>query len=132
MADNPITGDDSLNTPEPEFDELSQLSPETLQASLQAYHKALEEEFEVKASNSDPKKHDEITKDYFRKNRAFAAEQIVWLSKHSTSDSVRMAACKYIDQRASDEDVQSGDPIKELLIELGANDKTLKTTKTKK
>jgi hypothetical protein len=58
------------------------------------------------------------TRDFFRKNLAQAAAQVVWLSSNASSDSVRLNACKIIIKEALEDARSEGDPLKELLGQL--------------
>jgi hypothetical protein len=91
-----------------------------LQAELAAYKKALEEEFARSPSPEDraAENVEKYTRDFFKKNLATAAAQIVWLSGNSTSDSVRLRACQIIVKEALEDARADGDPIRDLLRDL--------------
>jgi len=107
-----------------EFEEKQELTEADLQAQLAAYQAAIRAEYEVQSSEAQtPREMEEITGDFFRRNASSAAAQIVWLSQNSSSDSVRLAAAKYVIDRGFKEQAESGDPIKEIIAGLQANDK---------
>lgn len=99
------------------------LSDAELQKELAEYKKALEQEFELaKDPNDRASENVEMyTRDFFKKNLAHAAASIVWLSSNSNSDSVRANCCKFIIQEAIADARADGDPIRDLLRELTAN-----------
>ena len=99
------------------------LSDEALSAELHSYAAALRQEFEIQqnktaASDKDTQNVEKYTRDFFKKNLAHAAAQIVWLSSNSTSDSIRLKASTFIVKEALAGSVADGDPITELLREL--------------
>lgn len=97
-------------------------SDDELQKELHKYAKALRQEFE-RAEHPDDRASENVekfTRDFFKKNLASACAQIVWLSANSTSDSVRLQACKTIVHEALSASKADGDPVKEILQSLGA------------
>ena len=130
-APNEETPKDSSSPPDPDKPEIpdSQLenaeltfgpSDEELQAELHKYAKALREEF-ARAESPDDRAAENVekyTRDFFKKNLATAAAQVVWLSANSTSDSVRLRACQIIIKEALEDARADGDPIKDLLSGL--------------
>lgn len=117
-----------MATNEPNFDELNdkadkgELTPENLQTELNKYAAAIESEFRI-ASAGSPENVDEYARDFFKKNIHSAAAQIVWLAVNSTSDSVRLAASKYVVEQAISDAKGDGDPLKDLMKELSATKK---------
>jgi len=127
---NPANNEENSETPEDtdshnneEDTELQfGLSDEALQKELHSYAAALRQEFELSQSKT---KDDEsaqnverYTRDFFKKNLAHAAAQIVWLSSNSTSDSIRLKASQFIVKEALAGAQADGDPISELLRSL--------------
>jgi len=113
MPENP----DSPLDPDKDFDELmadEDLTPEKLQAKLNDYHAAFEQEFTVAVEKS-PDNVIEYTTDFFKKNVAMAAAQIVWLAGNAESETVAGKDAK-----------GDGDPFKKLFAELQANGKSKK------
>lgn len=96
------------------------LSDEELQRELHKYAKSLREEFARSESPDDraAENVEKYTRDFFKKNIAHAAAQVVWLSANSTSDSVRLRACQIIIKEALEDARADGDPIKDLLSGL--------------
>ena len=97
------------------------LSDEALQAELHSYAQALRQEFELtqaKQADNETTNVERYTRDFFKKNLAHAAAQIVWLSSNSTSDSIRLKASQFIVKEALAASIGDGDPIAELLREL--------------
>jgi len=109
-------------TPEEENTELQfGLSDEALQAELHSYAAALRSEFELaqaKQADNETQNVERYTRDFFKKNLAHAAAQIVWLSSNSTSDSIRLKASQFIVKEALAGAQADGDPISELLRSL--------------
>ena len=107
-----------------DFDSLmgdNNLTQESLQAELNKYAEAFKQEYEL-ATAASPENVEEYTRDYFKKNVHSAAAQIVWLANNAESESVRGNMAKYIVEAAIAEGDAAGDPIKELLKSLTAND----------
>lgn len=97
------------------------LSDEALQAELHSYAAALRSEFELaqaKQADNETQNVERYTRDFFKKNLAHAAAQIVWLSSNSTSDSIRLKASQFIVKEALAGAQADGDPISELLRSL--------------
>ena len=119
-SENP---DNPQNPDTPDDTELQfGLSDGELQKELHSYAAALRQEFELSQSKT---KDDEsavnverYTRDFFKKNLAHAAAQIVWLSSNSTSDSIRLKASQFIVKEALAGAQADGDPISELLRSL--------------
>lgn len=121
-SDKP-NSDNEPKEPRP-FEELmadDALTEAGLQAELEKYREALRGEYEV-ATTKNPDNIIELTRDFFKNNSSEAAAQVVWLMCHADSETVRLSAAKYvIDHGAVDAKVD-GDPIKDLLTKLQAND----------
>jgi hypothetical protein len=103
------------------FDELDKLADSgklDLQKELAKYRKAYQEEFEEsqKIAPDDAEQH---TQDFFRKNLPELVAQVVWLAHNAESDAVRLSACKFGINEALKDSRAEGDPIKNLLKELG-------------
>jgi len=99
------------------------LSDEALQKELHSYAAALRQEFELQQNKTQTHQEDHqnverYTRDFFKKNLAHAAAQIVWLSSNSTSDSIRLKASQFIVKEALAASRDDGDPISELLRSL--------------
>jgi len=97
------------------------LSDEALQKELHSYAQALRQEFEdsqAKTQDNETQNVERYTRDFFKKNLAHAAAQIVWLSSNSTSDSIRLKASTFIVKEALAASANDGDPISELLRSL--------------
>ena len=127
-AHNAVPEDDDETTHQPstprDFDSLmgdDSLTQESLQAELNKYAEAFRQEYELN-TNVDPSNVEEYTKDFFRKNVHSAAAQIVWLANNAESESVRGNMAKYVVEAAVAEGDAAGDPIKDLLKKLTAND----------
>ena len=130
MPENP----DSPLDPDKDFDELmadEDLTPEKLQAKLNDYHAAFEQEFTVAVEKS-PDNVIEYTTDFFKKNVAMAAAQIVWLVGNAESETVRANCSKYVIEQAGKDATGDGDPFKKLFAELQANGKSKKEGATNK
>jgi len=129
MTENPQNPENPENTDTPKDPDNAEdtelqfgLSDEALQKELHSYAAALRQEFELSQSKT---KDDEsaqnverYTRDFFKKNLAHAAAQIVWLSSNSTSDSIRLKASQFIVKEALAGAQADGDPISELLRSL--------------
>jgi len=121
--ENSETPKDTESTEDTDSQELQfGLSDGELQKELHSYAAALRQEFELSQSKT---KDDEsavnverYTRDFFKKNLAHAAAQIVWLSSNSTSDSIRLKASQFIVKEALAGAQADGDPISELLRSL--------------
>ena len=103
-----------------EFDELMNdpnLTEETLQAKLEQYRLAIKQEYEVAVAEK-PEEAAELTTEFFKANSQHAAAQIQWLSIHADSETVRLAASKYIIEKAFKDSHADGDPIKEMIQSL--------------
>lgn len=100
------------------------LTPETLQARLQKYHAAFESEFKLaeEAANTEGESSKEITQRFFKEHVPVAAAHIIFLAQNSTSDAVRLSACKEIIKLGLESDVRTGDPIADLIEKLKKND----------
>jgi hypothetical protein len=99
------------------------LSDEALQAELHSYAAALRQEFELTTNSKtahpdDTANVEKYTRDFFKKNLAHAAAQVVWLSSNSDSDSIRLKASMFIIKEALAASREEGDPISELLKSL--------------
>jgi hypothetical protein len=111
-----------------EFDELKdkadsgELTQETLQQRLNEYSAALKAEFETQTKEN-PENVEEYCKDFFRRNVHSLAAQVIWLANNAESESVQLSAAKFGIGMALDEAKGEGDPIKDLLKSLQANDK---------
>jgi hypothetical protein len=99
--------------------ESGELTQEGLQEKLNAYHKALSEEFAVKAKAA-PENTEEYTREFFKDNVHLAAAQIVWLAGNAESESVKLNACKTIVTEALADARADGDPIKDIINGLKA------------
>lgn len=99
-----------------------ELTPESLQRQLNEYQAALESEFaESQKEKSDNHGAEAITNtlEYFEKHVPLACAQIIWLSQHSTSDSTRLSANKYVIDRVFKGFVESStDPVTAILNKL--------------
>lgn len=124
-TDSSDTPDNSLYSYEKLSDlaDAGELTEEKLQEVLNGYAKAFQEEFEKSVSNS-PENVEEYTRDYFKKNVATAAAQIVYLSNNAFSESVKLRAAQMVVSEALKDSRADGDPIRELLTELAKNDPT--------
>lgn len=84
---------------------------------LRKYQQAIEQEYEraeAKAKTVDETVENSV--EFFRKNAAHAGATIVFLMEHSTSDSVRLGAAKYVIDRVMRGQVDApGDPVAEIL-----------------
>lgn len=70
-----------------------------LQARLIAYHKAIEEEFNVinaAVATGEPDAIAEAARSFLIKETAKAAETIGWLAQNATSEAARLSAAKFI------------------------------------
>lgn len=94
-----------------------ELTQESLQQKLQAYHAALKSEFEV-TSEKDKKAQEDVSRDYLRKHVPVALAQVVHLAQFSTSDSVRLNASKFIIGESFKDEAEKGDPIADLIEQL--------------
>lgn len=110
-------GFDELN----EAAEAGELTPEQLQSELDRYAEALRQEFETK-TEEEPENVEAYTRDFFKKNIHTAAAQIVWLSMHAESESVKASMSKYIIEAALKNEEEGKDPVRDLLKQLQAND----------
>lgn len=109
---------DPSNRKEPDFE----VDDKAVQAEMQRYAKAVEEEFaRSEAANREPNIVD-TTRSFFKKHVDIAAAQVLYLAVHSTSDSVKLNASKLIITEALADARAAGDPIKDLLAELQMND----------
>jgi hypothetical protein len=122
--DEDEAGDEEAAESEDEAEKLQfGLSDEALQAELHSYAAALRQEFELtnNSKSSAPEDHANVeryTRDFFKKNLAHAAAQVVWLSSNSDSDSIRLRASMFIIKEALAASAAEGDPISELLSQL--------------
>lgn len=114
MSDEPRDFDELMSDPN-----LDQKMGET---ELQKYAKALQQEFEKKSA-VEPDNVEVYLKEFWKANVHSAAAQIVWVSNHSTSDTARLAASKFIVQEAFAEEQAGQDPVRDLLKQLAGNDK---------
>jgi hypothetical protein len=96
------------------------LSDKALSEELHKYAAAIRSEFELSQSKAitDETNVEKYTRDFFKKNLAHAAAQIVWLSSNSTSDSIRLKASMFIVKEAVAGSVAEGDPMAELFKQL--------------
>jgi hypothetical protein len=96
-----------------------ELTPEVLQAKLNQYHEAFRQEFEDSLKSADANVQ-AYTTDFFQKNVHHSAAQIAWLAINAESESVRLAASKYVVEMATKQSAEqtANDPIKELLESL--------------
>lgn len=111
--------------PQDEFEELMAddgLTEEKLQAKLEQYQTAIQQEYEI-ATQKSPENVDEYTTKFFRDNTPLAAAQIVWLAHNADSESVRANLLKYIIEQAKEIENASGDPIKDLIASLKTKSK---------
>jgi hypothetical protein len=122
-----MTDNASDPTPDYEFEKLSdladagELTQENLQEMLNGYANALQQEFEANVAKS-PDDVEVYTRDFFKKNVHSAAAQIVYLSNNAFSESVRLKAASLVITEALKDSRADGDPIRDLLKELAAND----------
>jgi hypothetical protein len=117
---------DDENEDYQELDKLAdngELTQETLQAKLNAYHEAYKQEFLEKTATS-PENVEEYTRDFFKQNIHMAAAQIVWLAGNAESESVKLRASQLIVSEALVDDRASGDPIKNIIEGLKAKKTT--------
>lgn len=108
----------------PTFDELNQkdeLTQQELQTALNTYAEAIRTEFEDSLKEQDELENvPKYTQDFFKRNVAAAAAQIVWLGNNADSETVKLSASKYVVDKALEDATKDGDPIRDLLKELGA------------
>ena len=122
--ENSETPKDTESTEDTDSQELQfGLSDGELQKELHSYAAALRQEFELSQSKTataenETQNVEKYTRDFFKKNLAHAAAQIVWLSSNSTSDSIRLKASQFIVKEALAGAQADGDPISELLRSL--------------
>jgi len=117
----PEKPENELN-PDKDFSKLMQdkeLTPEKVQAKLNEYHAAFEQEFTTAVEKS-PDNVIEYTTDFFKKNVAMAAAQIVWLVGNAESETVRANCSKYVIEQAGKDATSDGDPFKKLFAQLQA------------
>jgi hypothetical protein len=114
---NPLNPD---NNGDDEDNDL-ELTPERLQETLNNYAEAFRQEFETSTAAS-PENVEEYTRDFFKRNIHSAAAQIVWLANNASSESVKLKACTTIVHEALAPSTTPDDPIKQLMLELSAND----------
>lgn len=93
------------------------LTPDKLNTVLNEYAQAYKEEFELKSQEA-PENVEEHTRDFFKRNSAASAAQIVWLSNNADSETVRLNASKTVLTMAFADAKADGDPIKQLLNDL--------------
>ena len=107
-----------------EFPDLSpdeEHTPDSLEQKLHEYAAAVRSEFAAAeaAANGDPKENaDQFAADFAKDNLGNSLAQIAWLSQNSTSDSVRLNACKFLTELAREDARKDGDPFKELMRRL--------------
>jgi hypothetical protein len=106
------------------------MTPEECQRKLEEYSKAVREEFALQQEAREKEKAGldtltvhEFTQDFFKKNIAHAAAQIYHLAMHAESETVRLKAATTIIEKALQDAVAQGDPIKNLLQEITAKSK---------
>jgi len=105
----------------PDLDPEAEHTPESLEATLHEYAKAVRSEFEIAQANAEksPQENAEgFAVDFAKNNLGNSLAQIAWLSQNSTSDAVRLNASKYLTDLAREDAKKDGDPIKQLLQEL--------------
>lgn len=104
------------------YDELiddPSLTEEELNAELNAYAKALADDLEKKNSQAgDTEQVQNNTKEFFQRNAAMAAAQVAWLANNAYSESVKLAAAKFIIQGAVTNENKDIDPLADLMREL--------------
>lgn len=101
---------------------LSEAEVKNLQEQHAAYVKALNEEFERKTA-VEPENVDQHMKDFFKANVHYAAAQVVHLSMHADSETVRLSASKLIITEARQAEEAAKDPMKAIIEGLQNNDK---------
>lgn len=110
---------------EPTFNELmkkadaGELSSRELEYIMQEHARMVREEFEA-ATAENPENAEKAKVDFCRNHMGTSLAQIQWLSLNADSESVRLAASKFLVQGAIDESEREGDPIKELMQKLQA------------
>lgn len=100
--------------------ESDELTEELVKEHLNAYAKALRQEFEDKTAE-EPEQVELHTRNFFKKNVHSAAAQVVWLSGNAESETVRLNASKYIVSVAIEAEKDSEDPVAEIIKHLQAN-----------
>lgn len=117
---------------EPEFEPNKDDTPESLEAKLQAYARAVRTEFETseQAKEAGNENAEQFSIDFAKENLANNLAQVQWLAQNSTTDNVRLSAAKYMIQLAREDAANEGDPIKNLLNELSGK-RLPKTDKSK-
>jgi len=127
MENQPQNPQNNEEQPQDEFTKLNELAdkgeltPQSLQETLNKYAESLEQEFKA-TSSIDPANIPEYTRNFFKENVYTAAAQIVFLSNNADSESVRLRAAQTILQQAFADAEKDGDPIRELMQELAKND----------
>lgn len=107
------------------FDEMAsdpEFTDEDVKRELASFAEALRQEFEEK-QHAQPENVAQHTQEYFKANSPHAIAQIVWLSIHAESETVRMNASKYIVEKAISKEEADKDPVSALLRKLAGNDK---------
>jgi hypothetical protein len=116
--DNMFTPDETPNSPDKEANE------QALNAKLQDYYKALEEEWTSSPSNPDgdltPTQVRDKTKQLLTQAVPKAVGSLLYLSQHAQAESVKLQAARYIVDKGlgSDPGGLVGDPLEQLLNEL--------------
>lgn len=118
MADKSERPASPNRKPEPDFT----VDDKAVQAEMQAYALAVQQEYERAEATSTIPNVVTSTRDFFKKHVDVAAAQVLYLAIHSTSDSVKLNASKLIITEALADARAAGDPIKDLLDELRMND----------
>jgi hypothetical protein len=100
----------------------SDLSP-SLQAKLQSYHKALEEEFAEanKLAQAEGEDFEALVRATFKEYTPLACAKIVWLAGNAENETTQLAASKLILTEAFKIAALENDPIKELLKSISSN-----------
>lgn len=100
-----------------------ELTPE-LQAKLNNYQRAIEEEFaqaEAKATKTG-EDFETLIRETFKDHTPEACAQVVWLASNADSEGIRLQASKLIISEAFKIAEKEADPITKLIRDLQAND----------
>lgn len=107
-----------------EFSKLSEqadrgeLTEESLQKQLNDYREAYRQEFEESVKN-DPDEVTKHTQEFFKNEVPAAAAQMVWLAYNAESQNIQKDCLKFIIAQGLKDAKRDGDPIRDLLSELG-------------